>query len=432
MIADESASRICIVGAGAGGLGAAKNLAQLGYECDLYDRDRDVGGIWHYENPISSVYRSTHLISSKRRTEFLDFPMPAEYPDYPSHRQVHAYLRAYAERFHLRGRIHFGIGVERIERAGDAWLVSLSDGSTRRYRAVVLANGHNSDPKWPSFPGSFDGPTLHAAQYKSPDVLRDRRVLVVGAGNSGCDIAVESAQNAAHTFHSMRRGYRFAPKYLFGRPADVLAETFLKWRLPLWLRRKSFDMMVKMVLGAPQDYGLLKPDHQWFETHPIVNSQMLYYVGHGEITVKPDVAALDGRTVKFVDGSSESIDVIVYCTGYHISFPFIDREHLAWKDDRPNLFLNVFHPEYDNLFVVGLIQPDSGMFWLIDYQTQAIARYLRAADHDSPAATRFRQEKRRGMETSGGIRYVNSSRHLLEVEHSSYARRLRKAIAQLA
>jgi len=430
-IVDRS-SVYCIVGAGSSGLAVAKNFLQCSIPFDCIEREDDVGGNWYYGKPHSSVYQSTHLISSKRLTEYTDFPMPDEWPHYPRHDQVWQYFRSYAQRFRLYERIEFNRAVERIEPAEAGWEVTLSRGETRRYRGVVIANGHNWDPKWPDYSGRFDGQVLHSCQYKTPDVLQGKRVLVVGAGNSGCDIAVESAQYAAATIHSARRGYHYLPKFLNGKPADVCGERLLRWRLPTWLRRMIAARLVKMAIGRPQDYGLPMPDHQLFETHPIINSQMLYYVGHGRITAKPDVKELRTNRVRFVDGTEEPIDVVIYATGFRISFPFIAREHLNWRGERPELFLNVFHPSRDDLFVCGLIQPDSGQWGLVDYQAQLIARYVLAIDRHPAAAKTFRDLKAATHEDlASGIKYVESSRHLLEVEHFSYRERLKKLIAKL-
>lgn len=434
----DRTDRFCIIGAGSSGLTAAKNLREQGLACDVLEREDDVGGNWYFGKPHSSVYRSVHLISSKPMTEYTDYPMPAEYPDYPGHAQVWEYLRSYARHFGLYEHIEFNTSVADVRpvnenQADSPWDVELNDGSVRRYRGVVVANGHNWDPRWPDIPNKFRGVSLHSGEYKTPDVLRDKRVLVIGAGNSGCDLAVESAQNAAVTLHSTRRGYHYYPKYFLGRPADQVGEGMLRWRLPLWLRRLSGGLLVKLVMGRPQDYGLPAPDHRLFETHPIVNSQMLYYVGHGEIQPMPDVQELREQSAVFVDGREEAIDVVIFATGFKISFPFIDVRHLNWNGRRPDLYLNVFHPRYDTLFVIGLIQPDSGQFGLADCQARAMARFLAARQKHQSRADWFRQEKERSLpELSRGIHYVNSPRHLLEVEHFSYRKRLEKLAQQLA
>lgn len=425
--------RLCIVGAGSSGLAVARHFAAAGIEFDCFEREDDIGGNWYYGKPHSSVYKSTHLISSKRLTEYPDCPMPAEWPEYPHHVQVLEYLRRYAEHFGLYPRIQFNTAIERIEPADGVWHVTLAGGDERCYSGVVVANGHNWDPRWPDYPGHFDGQMLHSSQYKTPDVLRGRRVLVVGAGNSGCDIAVEAAQNADRVFQSLRRGYHFLPKFLGGKPADQVGERLLRWRVPLPLRRAIARVFIRLTVGSPARYGLPQPDHRLFETHPIINSQLPYYAGHGDISIKPDIVELAGDRVRFADGSEEPIDVIVYATGFRISFPFIDQQHLNWRDGRPRLYLNIFHPQHENLFFCGLIQPDSGQFGLVHYQAELIAHYLISRRRGTRAAKRLAEATRAAdQDLSAGIRYIHSPRHLLEVEHFSYRRRLQRWSAKLA
>ena len=432
MIDVDTTSRMLILGAGSSGLAVAKNFLEHGIPFDCVEREDDVGGNWYYGRPNSSVYRSTHLISSKRLTEYTDFPMPEDFPEYPSQEQAWGYLRSYARHFRLYDCIQFNTAVEKLEPTEGAWQATLSDGRTVRFRGVVICNGHNWDPKWPDYPGRFDGLVLHSSQYKTPEVLAGKRVLVVGAGNSGCDIAVESAQHAAATLHSVRRGYHYLPKFLLGKPVDQCGERLLNWRFPLWLRRAITRVMVRLALGPAWRVGLQPPDHKLFETHPIINSQLYYYLGHRRIRPKPDLAELLPGGVRFVDGSEEQLDVIVYATGFKISFPFLDTQHLNVHNGRPNLYLNVFHPTDDSLFVAGLIQPDSGQWGLVDLQAKLIARVLRLETDDPAAYRRFCELKRLpGPDLAAGIRYVMSTRHLLEVEHHSYRRRLEKMIVRL-
>ena len=429
---DDRTPKFLILGAGSSGLAAAKNLQACGIPFDCVEREDDVGGNWYYGKPHSSVYASTHLISSKRLTEYTDFPMPAEWPEYPSHRQAWEYLRAYARQFGLDRVIEFNTGVTRLEPDALGWLATLDDGRQRRYRGAIICNGHHWDPRWPEYPGQFQGRVLHSSQYKTPDVLDGRRVLVVGGGNSGCDIAVESAQHAERTFHSLRRGYHYLPKFIRGKPIDQAHERLLRWGVPLAMRRWISQTVAAWALGRPERFGLPRPDHRLFETHPIINSQMMYYAAHGRLSPKPDVAELLGDRVRFVDGSIEPIDVLIYATGFRISFPFLDPALLNVHGERPQLYLNIFHPQRDDLFVVGLIQPDSGQWGLVDRQSQLIARYLVGLAQGSSAARAL--QRRKGLEDvplGGGIRYLTSPRHALEVEHFSYRRHLERLIRGL-
>lgn len=425
--------RVCIVGGGSSGLAVAKALQDCGVPFDCLEKESDLGGNWLYGAAASSVCRSTHLISSRRLTEYEHFPMPASYPDYPHHQLVWRYLDGYAERFGLRDRIEFGVGVRRASPLGAGWRVELDSGETRQYARLVVANGHNWDPRWPDFPGRFNGDILHSSEYKTPEVLSGRRVLVVGGGNSGCDIAVESALNAAQTTISLRRGYHFLPKFLHGTPIDVCGERLLRWRIPLWLRRRVAAAASFVILGHPPWQGLPKPDHRLFETHPIINSQLIYHVGHGDINVRPGISELRGDTVRFDDGSEQAFDVIVYATGFKISFPFFDKASFEWTAGRPHLMLNVFHPDRDDLFFAGLIQPDSGQFGLVGLQGEAIARFLAAADSGAASAEWLRREKlQRAGQRQTRIRYVDTPRHALEVEHFRYRRQLKRLVRRLS
>ena len=431
MAAVDRTDTYCVIGAGSSGLTAAKNLREHGFAVDVYEREDDVGGNWNIGAENSRVYNSTHLISSKPFTEYPDFPLPDDYPDYPHHSQMHAYFQAYMRHFGLDEVIRFSTEVVTCEPVEDGryWDVTVrprgraeADQETYRYAGLVIANGHNWFPKMPSYPGEFTGEVMHSAAYKDPEVLRGKRVLVVGAGNTGCDIAVEAAQNAARTLHSTRRGYWYSPKYSYGKPSDQVYDLMLSLGLPKPTLQKVMERTLRMATGDVTRIGLREPDHHILETHPIVNSQLLYYVGHGEIDPKPDIERLDGDGVVFTDGTRERVDLIVWCTGYLVRFPFIDHAHLNWAGDHPRLFRNVFHPSYDNLFVIGLIQPDSGQFKLVHWQSVAVARYLAAQRSDPAAVEAFRRCRDAHFDEplGGGVHYKDSTRHYFEIGHYSY------------
>jgi cation diffusion facilitator CzcD-associated flavoprotein CzcO len=267
---------------------------------------------------------------------------------------------------------------------------------------------------------------MHSAEYEDAEVLRGQRVLVVGAGNTGCDLAVEAAQNAEHTYHSTRRGYWYNQKYVFGKPADQVSDVFFSLELPTRAIQWAFEKTVKLTIGDFRRHGLKEPDHRMLETHPIVNSNLVYYVGHGRITPTDDIERFDGGEVVFTDGTRAEVDLVIFATGYLIRFPFIDHELMNWVDGHPRLYRNVFHPEYPNLAVIGLIQPDSGQFNLVHWQSVAVARYLAAQRDDPQTAVRFADRIRRHVtdQSAGGVRFIESTRHYVEVEHMDYIRDL--------
>ena len=270
----DRADRFLVVGAGPAGLLAARSLKAAGIPYDQVERNPDVGGIWDIRNDWSPMYESAHFISSKTVSNLPGYPMPEDYPDYPDHRRIYAYLRSFARAYELDEAIRFETTVERIERAdGGGWVVRTTPGDTARYRGLFLCSGNTWDPNWPSYPGTFTGEAIHSVSYRTTDLFRGKRVLVVGGGNSGCDIACDAATTADAAFLSLRRGYHFVPKYIFGQPADLFAKNASKVTLPWWIEKRFFSALLRFVVGDLTAYGLPAPDHGILESHPIMNTQ---------------------------------------------------------------------------------------------------------------------------------------------------------------
>ena len=431
---------VCVIGAGAGGLATIKNLREQGFSVDCYERETSVGGAWNWRHDRSPVYAATHLITSRPLSEFPDFPMPDDWPDYPHHSQLLGYLERYAAHFGLRDSIWFGTEVVTVTPAGEGrWDVTTratggGTERTQRYAAVVVANGHNWAPKpLPVDTSGFRGRVLHAAAYKDPAQFRGRKVLVVGGGNTGCDIAVEAAQQADTVWHSTRRGYWYAPKYLFGRPADQVNTQLLRWRLPLRLRQWLYHRALRLTVGDVTRFGLPVPDHRPYESHPVVNSQLVYYLGHGRITAVGDVTRMAGSTVELADGRRIDPDIVVTATGYLPRFEFLAPELLDMDEDgRPDLHLHAFARRHPTLAVVGLLQSDAGLFPLAHWQSVAVARWLRLRLTDPDRAASVQQrESARPLRGWTRIKVVPSSRHWFEVSATSYLRALEDLIEQM-
>lgn len=426
-----------VIGAGPSGLAAVRALRKRGIPVDGYEASHGVGGLWDISNPRSTMYESAHLISSRTTTEFREFPMRSTV-DYPGHAALLEYFREYADHFGLTELFRFDTRVTRLDPRDDGgWdLTSVGpDGEhTHRYAGVVLANGTLAEPNVPTFPGDFTGEVLHTSAYSSPTQLAGRRVLIIGAGNSGCDIAVDAVHHADAIDMSVRRGYYFVPRYLFGRPSDTLNQGR---PLPARLKQAVDSRVLRAFTGDPVRFGFPKPDYRIYESHPIVNTMVLNHLGQGDLHVRPDVDRFDGSTVHFRDGSSGEYDLVLLATGYRLDYPFVDPAHLNWRGASPRLFLHVFPPSFNGLFVMGMIEA-SGIGWQGRYeQAELLATYLDAAERDPARATRFRARVTDSAwpDLTGGYHYLGLDRMAYYVNKDAYrgaVRREQQALAQPA
>jgi dimethylaniline monooxygenase (N-oxide forming) len=425
-----SDTRVCVIGAGSSGIASCQVLHARGIAFDCFEKGSEVGGNWRYlnDNGMSAAYESLSINTSRRIMEYASFPMPEDYPDFPTHRQIAAYFDDYVDHFGFRDRIRFNTEVEGVARGRDGgWDVTLDGGATTHYETVMVANGHHWDPRWPepAFPGHFDGEVVHAHQYKTPEGYEDKNVLVLGIGNSGCDIAVETSRVAKQTFMATRRGAWIIPKYFGSTPADEVAPDWLSARIPHRLLRWGLTRRVIGAAGRPSDFGLPEPDHKLLQAHPTVSSDLLGRIGHGKVRIKPNIERLEGDSVRFVDGSVEQIDRIVYCTGYRISFPFFDHQMLDPSgDNRIALYRRVVHPDLAGLYFIGLIQPLYAIMPLAELQSEWIADVL-----EGTVALPGRQEMVAEIakdQAKVDRRYVASKRHTIQVDGPPYKLQLRR------
>ena len=414
--------RTCIIGAGSSGIAAAKALLDREIPFDCFEASDQVGGNWVFgnRNGMSAAYRDLFINVSRERMAYADYPMPTSYPDFPHHTHIKEYFDKYVDHFGLREHITFETSVEHATRREDGvWEITLSTGETREYDALLVANGHHWDARWPepAFPGSqsFEGVQIHAHSYVDNSIFAGKDVVILGMGNSAMDLAVESSYVAAKTYLAARKGAWIIPKYVFGKPVDQMPNNP---RVPFAIRQRMIHQIVKTLTGPPERYGLPKPDHKFGEAHPTVSGRILDRIAHGTITPKSNIASLEGDRVRFTDGSEVHADVVVYCTGYKITFPFFDETFISAPDNHVELFRRVFHPEIPGLYFIGLLQPLGAIMPLAEAQSAWIGDHLRG-EYALPSPVELRRDIA-SDQAAMKKRYVASKRHTIQVDFDDY------------
>jgi hypothetical protein len=412
--------RVCVVGAGPAGLAMGRALREAGIAFDIFEKNDGVGGIWNPAFAGSPMYDSAHFISSKTAptSTYEGHAFPESAATYPSHAEVLAYLEDFARAEDLLPHIHTNTPVERVVRNADGWLVDV-DGQPRQYDAVVCASGTLWDPTIPNFPGqdSFSGTIRHSVTYRSADEVRGKRVLVIGSGNSGVDIACDAARSAEHVSLSLRRGYWFVPKFIAGEPTDLFFRR--QNALPDWVHPPDAASLLKLLVGPPENYGLPEPDHAPFTSHPIMNSEVLHHLGHGRIVARKAVSNIEREHVTFVDGQKESFDEIILATGYRASVPYLDQDMLEFDDgNRPKFWMRLIHEKQPNLYGLGFIETNSSVYRLFDIGAQLIVRHMQIGFD-------------LGVEPdlTGGLSRVSSERHVGYVDSRTYQKAMEDMLA---
>ncbi len=420
---------VCVIGAGPAGLSVVRALRERGIDYTQLERHTRVGGLWDIDNPGTPMYESAHFISSRTVSGFSGFPMPESYPDYPRHDQILAYLRSFADAYGLTDGIRFGAEVASVEpvevtapapgASGRRWRVTMEDGTSTVHEHVIVCTGSQWHPFVPEVPGSYAGEIRHSLDYRSPDLFTGKRVLVVGGGNSGCDIACDAARTAERAVISLRRGYWFIPKHVFGLPSDIVGGkgSFL----PKPLERALLQPLLRLLTGDPRRLGLQRPDHKLFETHPVVNSQLFHHLQHGDIVARPGIRRADELTVEFTDGTSEEFDLILMATGYRHRVPVAQR--FFGDEQHPDLYLNCVSREHSGIYGVGFIETNSGAYHLFDQQAHLLAAFIAGRRDGTAAAAAFDRLRQSDVpDMSGGLRFDASPRHRGYVDSDAYVK----------
>jgi cation diffusion facilitator CzcD-associated flavoprotein CzcO len=388
--------RVAIVGAGPSGLTTCKTLREAGLDAVCLEAGDRVGGQWVIDNSsgTSAAYGSLRTNTNRSMSRFTDFAFPAEYPEYPGHAQMAAWFESYARRFGVLEHVRFRSRVARVERdAGEGFAVETENGARESFDAVVVACGNLWEPVTPAFPGDFVGLVLHAKHYRdptTPHLLRNCSVLVVGLGNSGCEIAVELADPKLgnRVLLSARSGHLILPRAAPGGPTPPHPADPMPWlfrALPPFARdgvfRALFPRILARVVGklpAPESVGLPPAPRDPFLKRSVVNDHVLEAIARGAIAARPNVKALHGNAVEFVDGKIELVDAIIFATGYRFSLPFLSPELLGCENPTDlRLYQGIAHPRHPRLFFVGIVRALCSIWPLSEQQARWIAALLR-------------------------------------------------------
>ena len=426
---ERTQPRTAVIGAGISGLTAGKMLKDYGVPYTTFETSDRIGGNWAFGTPNghSSAYRSLHIDTSRDSLSFKDFPMPEHYPEFPHHAQVKAYLDSYADTFGLLEHIQFGNGVRNAQPAdGGGWDVLDQAGETRHFDLLVVANGHHWDARLPDFPGTFTGQSIHSHHYIDPNTplaLTGKRILVVGIGNSAADITVELSTKALQNTVTLstRSSAWIVPKYIAGRPGDTLWRT--SPHLPLSWQRKAVQLFASALGTNPTLYGLPEPNHKLFEAHPTQSVELPLRLGSGDVIPKPNVTRLDGDTVHFDDGTSDVFDVIIYATGYNITFPFFSPEVISAPDNHIRLYKRMFKPGVEDLVFMGFAQAVPTLFPFVECQARVLAAYA-VGRYALPSAA----EMERVIDADQALytgHCVDRARHTQQVDYYHYEHDIR-------
>ncbi|XP_063282226.1 flavin-containing monooxygenase 5-like [Pelobates fuscus] len=431
--------RVAVIGAGCSGLAAIKCCLDESLEPTCFEKSEDIGGLWRFkedsEKSRASIYKSVIINTSKEMMCYTDFPIPDDFPNYMHNSKVLQYFRLYAEHFHLLKYIQFKTAVCKVEKRPDfittgQWnVITECNGEEKEhiFDAILVCTGHHTHPNLPlsSFPGieNFKGQYFHSRDYKTSYPFKDKRVIVIGVGNTGVDLAVELGTVAKQVFLSTRRGTWLLNRVCDdGLPLDIALfsrfNSIIQNTLPTLVNRYLENKVNSRV--NHETYGL-KPQHRFLSQHPTVSDNLPNCIIAGKVLVKTNVKRFTETDVIFEDGSVEKdIDVVIFATGYQFSFPFFDDSVLKVENNQVPLYKMVFPPHLENPTVacIGYVQPIGAIMTVSEMHARWATRVFKGLNK-LPSKEKMLAEINSRKEVMQK-RYVKSNRHTIQVDYVSH------------
>ncbi|MFJ6634493.1 flavin-containing monooxygenase [Streptomyces sp. NPDC091376] len=366
---------VYIIGAGPGGLAVAAALRERGVRAVVLEKSESVGSSWrgHYDR--------LHLHTTRRLSGLPGLPMPRRFGRWVSRDDVVRYLEKYAEFHELE--LVTGVEVSRIEPAGSDWVLHASGGRLLTGRAVVVATGFNHTPRLPDWPGldTYTGELLHASAYRDAAPYAGKDVLVVGAGNTGAEIAVDLVEGgAARVRLAIRTVPHIVRRSTAGWPAQRTG--ILVRRLPVRLVDKAGDLMGRISVPDLSAHGLPRPDTGLYSrvrqgAIPVQDVGLIDAIRSGRVEVVAAVESFEESKVALAGGSPITPDAVIAATGYTRALePLVG--HLGVLDDRGRPLVHGARApkQAPGLYFTGFTNPISGMFREMALDARKIAKAL--------------------------------------------------------
>lgn len=364
-----------IVGSGPAGLAIAGRFAHLGIDDYLILESSD-----HFGNAWRHHYDRLHLHTVKQWSHLPHLPFPDDYPIYVPREKVVEYLEHYTKRFDIEPK--YQQKVVDVSRTEDGWQVS-TDSEKFIAKHVVIATGVNNIPKIPTWPGKelFKGDITHSRYYKNPEKYKNKKVLIIGMGNTGAELAYDLADHGVNVYLSVRSPISLVPRDLSGRPVQVTARQLAK--LPFGLGDWLGSQIRKIYFGNLDKYGLpiskMHPAVQLRETGktPVIDIGTIAAIKDGRIKVIQDIKSFDKDSIYTKDGKNISVDSVILATGYHAALETIIPGIASFLDDNGLPKRPIASGDFSQLYFIGFDNYKlGGILGTINDDSESIVRKI--------------------------------------------------------
>jgi hypothetical protein len=430
MGASQTISDMAVIGAGPTGIAAVKELAKCGLDVTCFEKGSGLASAWQSptQNPSAPTYNSLRLNNSAGRMRYSERPIVGAANSYVTASQFHSYLKAFVDEFQLLKHFRFNMHVVRIERLDERWYLHFSDDQVHRCENLLIATGMCAQPRVPTLFNSFTGTLKHSSEYVDSEPFCSARVLVVGSGNSGAEIASELVSTAASVDLAINQPTYIVPRTIGGFAYDRLDGPLIS-RLPLKVRQAVYDLMLHTAYRRASAAGLPTPPAKLLASPWTISSQLVHRIQHGDVKVRSSVMSCEGSHVLFKDGHKAKYDAIIAATGYTPWFPE-STTSLPVSRSANECYLKIVPPqtELSNLYLLGCVVPLGPILPVAEAQARWVSSVLIGAT-SKPSVEKMRQIIDHDKEVAT-VRFSASSTPTILVDTYHYIRCLEQTTSK--